>query len=474
MRCFIRLYIILILEMFLMFPFQVTAQSDLPINENALYNRLIINEKLLETEPDRAFEIYKDLLKEALKLEDHNAELTILLNNCEYYQKKLDFENMYFSAQKLLTKSKNYKSIYFQTISREYIAQFYYNVGLYDKALTELHIARKNLGNEDVRHQAGIREKANIDVEIANVFLLKGDKENAIRSMKSALEGHLNLKNPLMKRMSTQADYSNLGALYLDIDVKHAMYFAQQSINLYSENDVESDVMFTNFIVLGRIFTKKHMYKQAESYLKKAENFKDFRRYSNVEELYTGFINLYKISGQEEKVAQYSEKLKDLKLTSSENKNKSLISIIKKNNEEASGRKSYWVFFMVIIFLILIVLLIIFISKKKNHISMENEKSVDKKDIIALLEMVKTQDSAYLASFHNTFPSFLERLRSIDDGMIQSEIEFCTLLKLNLSTKEIARYRDIQPKTVQNRKNRIRKKLGVPTDTDIYVFINNL
>ncbi|MFC3157400.1 helix-turn-helix transcriptional regulator [Chryseobacterium arachidis] len=53
-------------------------------------------------------------------------------------------------------------------------------------------------------------------------------------------------------------------------------------------------------------------------------------------------------------------------------------------------------------------------------------------------------------------------------------MEFCALLKLKLTTKEIAKYTFIETRTVQNKKYRLRKKLEIPQSVDIYNWIDGI
>ena len=92
----------------------------------------------------------------------------------------------------------------------------------------------------------------------------------------------------------------------------------------------------------------------------------------------------------------------------------------------------------------------------------------------ALIEMVKTNDPAFFSAFQEIFPDFFKKLSDINPNLVLSEIEFCALLKLNLSTKDIARYRFIEPRTVQNKKYRIRKRLNIPNDMDIYHWFGTI
>ena len=53
-----------------------------------------------------------------------------------------------------------------------------------------------------------------------------------------------------------------------------------------------------------------------------------------------------------------------------------------------------------------------------------------------------------------------------------SEIRLCALLKLNLTSKEIAQLLNIQPKSIDMARYRLRKKLNINPDTEIFIFFS--
>ncbi|MBN9337366.1 MAG: hypothetical protein J0I88_05890, partial [Chryseobacterium sp.] len=72
------------------------------------------------------------------------------------------------------------------------------------------------------------------------------------------------------------------------------------------------------------------------------------------------------------------------------------------------------------------------------------------------------------------YPDFCNKLQMTYPDLLNSELAFCAYLKLNFSTKEIATYTFTAIKSVQNRKNRIRKRLNIPSEEDIYIWIDKL
>ncbi|AQX14275.1 hypothetical protein BAX94_00710 [Elizabethkingia meningoseptica] len=91
-----------------------------------------------------------------------------------------------------------------------------------------------------------------------------------------------------------------------------------------------------------------------------------------------------------------------------------------------------------------------------------------------IIELAKKNNSAFLVKFEEVYPDFTPKLKKINPEIEASEVAFCAMIKLNFTSKEIASYIYIQHASVQQRKRRIRKKLNIPSDVDLYQFFNNL
>ena len=53
-------------------------------------------------------------------------------------------------------------------------------------------------------------------------------------------------------------------------------------------------------------------------------------------------------------------------------------------------------------------------------------------------------------------------------------MEFCTLIKLNLETKEISVLKKMTVGAVEAKKYRIRQKLNISREQNMYIFISNI
>ncbi|WP_326983581.1 hypothetical protein VUJ46_03260 [Chryseobacterium sp. MYb264] len=110
-------------------------------------------------------------------------------------------------------------------------------------------------------------------------------------------------------------------------------------------------------------------------------------------------------------------------------------------------------------------------EKSETNFEDLNQKILAQDEITVL---AKENSPRLLNKFRLVYPDFFNKIFAIQPNLKNSELIFCIYLKLNLSTKEIATYTFVTPKAIQNRKNRLRKKLNIASDTDIYKWFNQL
>lgn len=101
----------------------------------------------------------------------------------------------------------------------------------------------------------------------------------------------------------------------------------------------------------------------------------------------------------------------------------------------------------------------------------DGSRSEELKEII---HMAVNNDSAFIAKYDKFDPDFSKKLLSIAPNLSTIEIKFCLLLKLNFETKEIAQYTNASVRTVEGKKYRTRKKLDIPSNQDINIWINSI
>ncbi len=79
-------------------------------------------------------------------------------------------------------------------------------------------------------------------------------------------------------------------------------------------------------------------------------------------------------------------------------------------------------------------------------------------NIQPLIEMAKSNNAAFYFQFKQVFPGFNQSLLHINPKLLQSDLEYCALIKLNFSSKEIAHIKKNIGWCGRKQKHRIRKK----------------
>lgn len=112
-----------------------------------------------------------------------------------------------------------------------------------------------------------------------------------------------------------------------------------------------------------------------------------------------------------------------------------------------------------------------------NHIMkvLDNEKAVNemKKMIKVLGEDDKMdKDWEHFAQhFDKVHSDFVVALKESYPGITPNELKLCAYLRMNLSTKEIAQLMNISVRGVEISRYRLRKKLGIPSEMNLFDFL---
>ncbi|OPC00283.1 diguanylate cyclase [Elizabethkingia ursingii] len=105
------------------------------------------------------------------------------------------------------------------------------------------------------------------------------------------------------------------------------------------------------------------------------------------------------------------------------------------------------------------------LKKKLNGVFQVNIEDV--------VKLAMNNGVTFIPVFRQFFPFFYDNLLEVNPNMNNEEFKLCALLKLGFTTKDIAEYNHLAVRTVQGRKNRLRKSFNIPSDTDLYIWIEN-
>lgn len=468
-----------ILAIFFLGSLMLLSQNTHPAKN--LLEKAYKNYRRADTNPEDAFQEANIIMQEAQRLQNHEAELVAISTQCVYYQSKSDIEDLMATAKHLLQKANDYKNTNYQAIAKIYFFNGYLFNELYDQALQELEDGLKTINNS-VEDSLAILVKANIFISFANYYFEVNDDENMLKYARLSMLEHGKINNEEARRKMHYVDYSNLALLYITLDkLDSAQYYAELSISKDREDYDMWYVRYVNLASLGTIALKKKDYEKAVFYFKKAEAIEGEKSYLNIYDLYQSMIEIYDKLDDSLGKEIYERKRDSLKLHLTKAQNNSLRKLLSEKEPE-SEMNSYILLFIALVSLLFMALG--FFVRKRNIIKTQKSKNSQYLEgdfehqfelgYYKLMKMLKDNDPAFIAYFKEVYPDFSEKLLNINPEISPTDFEFCALLKLKIPTKEIAKYRFIAPKTVQNKKHLIRQKLNIEKDIDLYQWFDQV
>jgi DNA-binding CsgD family transcriptional regulator len=111
--------------------------------------------------------------------------------------------------------------------------------------------------------------------------------------------------------------------------------------------------------------------------------------------------------------------------------------------------------------------------RMKNHAESNPENDGFKKIIKVISEedRIDKQWEQFTMHFDNVHSDFLTLLKARFPNLSSNELKLCAYLRMNLSTKEIAQLMNISPRGVEISRYRLRKKLGIQKEMNLFEFL---
>ena len=477
-----RNYILL----FLLFASFVFGQET-----NSLVLKIRENQALMKNNMSEGFKELLVLEKIAQKEKNIKAKLEVLNNKAFYYFTQADYDKAYQIAKSLEKESNNINDKRLIAIAMNRLGIILNFLELYDDAEKKLFDAQKFILNNEFEDKNLIL--ANNYQFLSDLYTHTENYKKAIYYIKKAIPEYDKIKDPIQKQKQKIKGYGNIGLQYLSIDLDSAAYYFNKSLSL-QDTILIKNYNVSNYVGLGEVYNKKGEYKKSIEYLKKAEelNLKVEDSYY-MTSIYDLLQDSYKKIGNTNEHNKY--KVLYLENLQKENSKKlngvnTLVNEVKKESQDviADNRKKTY---LIISFAILTSLsVILFLNFQQNFRRKQLEKEEIQKTLVLkekqlenletkvsdllheVMNLAKENSEKFYPRFLDLYPDFEKRLLGISPKLTKSELEFCALLKLNFSSKEIANYTFISVRTVQNKKYRLRSKLNIPNTTDTNVFFN--
>lgn len=431
----------------------------------------------------QAKKIFKDK-KEDYKYASIHFDIGLLYRYKNQTNKEIEFYKkgaklVRGKDEKLIGKSYLHFGNYY-TRNRKLDSSIYY----YNKALNLF----KKINNE--------KRINNVYNNIANTYYKKGDYKKVI-----------NIRNLVLKYAKANQNQMLLTVNYHNIAAAYSKIKKNNLANTYLDSAI--------------FIAKKENFKRriAKSYNSKSKlNFSGLQNYKEAYESH----KLYKIYSDSIFKSQLTNRINELEI----NKNLQL-----ENQKQIYQKKLYLSIFSILFLLCLLIIFLIHKNSvdKSNHIKKKLNTEKTQKQVLS--KKFKTSEteikklvadnsmrSEFLKQFlkqlkanKKTAESFeaknyikdlifkiqqqisteekltllKEKINQINDGfdnklianynkLSKTEREVCSLLRLNLSIKEIAAIRNSNPNAIKAIRYRIRKKMNIPKDQKLEVFIQKM
>lgn len=107
---------------------------------------------------------------------------------------------------------------------------------------------------------------------------------------------------------------------------------------------------------------------------------------------------------------------------------------------------------------------------QKNQEVKELEQKVNE-SFEEIIQLAKENSPEFWGRFQEVYPEFSKKVLEINPHLKTSELTLCAYIYLGFNTKDIAEYTFKAVQTIKNNKYNLRKRLNVPTQEDIMIWI---
>lgn len=111
-------------------------------------------------------------------------------------------------------------------------------------------------------------------------------------------------------------------------------------------------------------------------------------------------------------------------------------------------------------------------NKQKNLKKIDISSNIKEFKIKLINAISSDQDwKTFEIYFEKANPNFLKNLKAKHPDLTSKEIKLSTMIRLNMDIKETASTMNIEPNSVRIARYRLRKKLGLSPDDNLYEYM---
>ncbi|SEQ46341.1 hypothetical protein SAMN04488097_2136 [Epilithonimonas lactis] len=289
--------------------------------------------------------------------------------------------------------------------------------------------------------------------------------------------------------------YNIKGYVFLEYTKKKdsALFYFHKGFDL--KKKYNHNILVREYLAFGDYyFLEKNYQKALEYYLKAEVNVSQQKtKVSDDNDVNKVLADTYEALGEPSKQSYYLEKYTkfndSLRNIQKKSVDLAVSNMVKKQEEETSSVKNnYSLVIWIISFAIFISAVYIYLYLRKRNIDadqteiqltekeFENQKLKQKvnESFEEVVQLAKDNHPEFLTRFQEVYPDYYQKLGNIQPKLLMTEMKLCAMIFLGFSTKDIAEYTFVTIKAAQHRKFRLRKKLNIPSDMDIHVWLSEV
>ena len=393
----------------------------------------------------------------------------------------------------LIKHTNHYKEkILMQSEVHRVLGRAYGGLNLYQQAVREF---RLQLGL--IKNLTGLKQKLSYQFTYENLSVVFDHLKQLDSVEKYSLLQLQNLRDfdERKEPMRYLIVYDNLGQLYVNKrDFSNAQRYLDKSIALVEKYNIP--IIFNTMQLFGNLELAKGNYKQAAVFYEKSlANKRKIGIRNGIKNSYRQLADCYREGNLDKAKADEYEMAFSRLNDSLERENRQVVDqvlnqILKLKDEESATKVSKSVRISIIILVVFIIAVAFFVWRVRHNrrllgqkeeelqetetINRELTEQIGENKFNNLIDLAKSNNPEFLTLFAELYPQFIQSLKTLDPNIRTTELEFCAMAFLNFSTKNIAEYTFVTVRAVQVRKNRLRKKLEIPSDADFNTWMRGL
>ena len=395
------------------------------------------------------------------------------------------------------------------------IANVYAMIGQYKKGILNLNKAKNLLKNvkDDYLHMRLYHEYGQMNYVI-------GLSDIALKYNSQAIYYGEKIKSDSIKRTisnlyTVRADFINSkfkdstliyfhkGLQLDDSELNNALIGNYQSTELHNQDSAK--VYFDKSLALlqnqeywtvkrGIVYTFYGYYlyedeklEESLAYLKKAaEILSKTNRQNKLPLIYANIIQISQLTKDKKTEEDYTQKYNKIKDNLQISANKAIDVALSEALHDAENykheqNKNRNILLLVSTVCLLIIGFLTYILKRRNKKvkevnDVENITNTEKYQptFEEIITLAKENSSELFVRFYEYNPDFIKKLYDINPDLSNVDIEFCIMIWLGFSSKEIAQFTFMEHRSVQTKKYRLRKKLNLDSEIDVHKFLREL